>query len=251
MAMPSRYISWRAVAAALTAAVALAAPQAAFATEIDGQGYGSRYGGAYGDPRYADDERYPSPRPDSSAGPGSPRLADRYGGRDDDGDERYAGTAPSDEQYFDGPDVDENVDDDDSRDSRQRYGEDERQPYRRDGYTDDGRGAPHRSFKDQPAEVEPLPGPRRYSEPYREPPRIRGCAPRRLVRHSLHEDGWFDLHGIRVAGPQVFMLARRESGRLFELRLDRCTGRVLHAEVISRPDRGVWVRGPRRWYPTY
>ncbi|MCB1527290.1 MAG: hypothetical protein KDJ45_06280 [Hyphomicrobiaceae bacterium] len=98
---------------------------------------------------------------------------------------------------------------------------------------------------------------------YREPPprfdrgaRYEGgCAPGEIIRDDLRARGWRDFHDAERRGDVVVMDARRGSGRLFRLRIDRCTGEVLAAHRI-RPLRRAylrefhfrdWDRGDRHW----
>lgn len=243
--MPSRTMSSRSTSAALAAVVLLLASPAIRAGELHRPGDDRRYGDVYGAPSYGDFRN-------------SYRRVDRYGGWREpgpDGDDgENAGDPSAEEHYVDGPDV--GVPDGDERFADERYRDDRRGTYQRDGYTDNGS---RHSYKDQPADEsydDRLPPPRRYSDvprypQYRDRPAY-GCVPRREVRRALYEDGWFELQLPVVDGPVVLLRARRDSGRLFELQLDRCTGRVLHAEVISPRPRGeIRVGGPRRAYPTY
>lgn len=88
---------------------------------------------------------------------------------------------------------------------------------------------------------------RRYGDVYRQPPppayrqpqrygyesRRDGCVPREQVRDDLEARGWQDFHDPQPMGNVVHIRARRPSGRLFDLTLDRCTGEVLQAEAID------------------
>jgi len=93
---------------------------------------------------------------------------------------------------------------------------------------------------------------RRYS--YAEPPSpYQGrCAPREVVKERLFRDGWSDFHGGDVHGSVATVRARRPSGRLFELTLDRCTGEIVRAEPIEGRPFGPYAYGPpRRWDRPY
>jgi hypothetical protein len=81
------------------------------------------------------------------------------------------------------------------------------------------------------------PGDRRYEE---------ACVPRDVVRERLQADGWGDFHDLDPRGRVVLVEARRPSGRLFDLTLDRCTGELLDA----RPLDGArsYAYGPRRYW---
>lgn len=242
--MPLRMPSPRAFGPALAASVALLALTGAEAADLDRSGGSSRYEDAYDDPRYAD-----------IYGQRGGEQGYRYRYVDRSGASREE---PPVERYQDGADVDEGADDEPGV-RVDRY-EDEVPPEDRPrSYGDTRRYDPPRSYKDDDTAPEPrrysdapLPGPRHYREE-REPPveYRRGCTPRREIRRALMDDGWFDFSGLELRGDVALIHARRGNGRMFALKLDRCTGRVLRAEVISPPDHGRWVAGPRRFYPTY
>jgi hypothetical protein len=59
------------------------------------------------------------------------------------------------------------------------------------------------------------------------------CVPRAQVRHRLESRGWHDFHDAQPMGEVVHIRARRPSGRLFDLTLDRCSGEVLGVEAID------------------
>lgn len=98
------------------------------------------------------------------------------------------------------------------------------------------------------APYQPLPGYRdeRYAAPpppYVEPgPRYQyqrdgrqgaGCLPQHAIHDRLARHGWQDFHDPQVEGKVAHVRARRPNGRLFDLTVDRCSGEVLHAEVID------------------
>lgn len=76
-----------------------------------------------------------------------------------------------------------------------------------------------------------------------------GCVPRREIGRDLARDGWGEFSRPHVAGSMVMVRARRPDGRLFALRIDRCTGQVLHARAIEDIPppyaRGYAYRSPR------
>lgn len=110
------------------------------------------------------------------------------------------------------------------------------------------------SSKDGPvpyAEPEPLPPPpvprNRYGylEPINPPPpavyvapRYRRhvepvCAPRHVVMDRLRSEGWHDFHGVELREHAVIVEARQSNGRLFRLKVDRCSGEVLRARPVD------------------
>jgi hypothetical protein len=70
-------------------------------------------------------------------------------------------------------------------------------------------------------------------------------------------DGWRDFHGgQQVSDAAVTLRARRPSGRLFELTLDRCSGEIVEARPLELRPFGPYAFrqpygpfGPWRWGP--
>lgn len=84
---------------------------------------------------------------------------------------------------------------------------------------------------------------------YRHDGRYAGdCLPRHVIRDQLASRGWHELHDAQVMGNVVHIRARRPNGRLFDLTLDRCSGEVIHAQVID--NRSAYAPPPPDWrYP--
>lgn len=76
------------------------------------------------------------------------------------------------------------------------------------------------------------PGYNRYSGPPL-PPAGMNCARSEQVRQRLTEMGWQDFHGGQQQGDMVVMKARRPSGRLFELTLQRCSGQIVEVRPLE------------------
>lgn len=102
-------------------------------------------------------------------------------------------------------------------------------------------------------ERDPLPyparKPERYSERWEEP-RGFACLPRHVIRHRLQGDGWYDFRDLELQGDVAVVNARRPSGRPFELRIDRCTGRIVEARALG-PDYRAYGYGPGRHLRPY
>lgn len=86
------------------------------------------------------------------------------------------------------------------------------------------------------------------------PPHKGSCVRSEHVRDRLTGMGWRDFHSGKAVSPTTVTLrARRPSGRLFELRLDRCSGEILVARPLElRPLRPYDYKGPDRppqWGP--
>jgi hypothetical protein len=91
--------------------------------------------------------------------------------------------------------------------------------------------------------------PRRYS--YAEPPRPYrgGCVPREQIKYRLKDQGWHDFRDPEIRGEVATLIARRPSGRPFELTLDRCSGEIVNVRSVEGPH-GPYAYGgpgPRRW----
>jgi hypothetical protein len=104
-----------------------------------------------------------------------------------------------------------------------------------------------RVYRDEDEGPGAYPGPRRYSYAEPTPPYAGRCAPRELVKQQLYRDGWRDFHDGDARGGVATVRARRPSGRLFELTLDRCSGQVVRAEPLEGRASGPYAAGP---YPS-
>jgi hypothetical protein len=139
-------------------------------------------------------------------------------------------------------------------------------PYRRGSAYDDPRYADIYKYPDRPpppyAGKYPPPRavykdddeddygpPRRYAYPDRGPAYARHCVPRAEIKHRLLREGWHDFHDPDLRGDLANVRARRPSGRLFELTVDRCSGEIVSARPLEpRPFFGPYAYGPpRRW----
>jgi hypothetical protein len=103
---------------------------------------------------------------------------------------------------------------------------------------------PGRPFpRDYNGYLEPFPRPPRFAEYH--PPREGHCVPRHEIKRELYREGWSDFHDIEIRGEVALLRARRPDGRLFDLKIDRCSGEIVHA----RPAYGDPIyAGPRRDY---
>lgn len=61
-----------------------------------------------------------------------------------------------------------------------------------------------------------------------------GCVPRDVIRGQLEARGWHDFHDPHPAGNVVHIRARRPSGQVFDITLERCSGRVLGVEPLNQ-----------------
>lgn len=66
------------------------------------------------------------------------------------------------------------------------------------------------------------------------------CIPKRRIRRQLRREGWRGFRRGRVRGNIGYMVARqRDTGEIYELAVDRCTGDVISASCIGNANRGI------------
>jgi hypothetical protein len=95
----------------------------------------------------------------------------------------------------------------------------------------------------------------RYAEGWRDDDWRYGdrCLPRSEIKRRLVEDGWHEFHDIDAQGSVARVKARRGNGDLFALRVDRCTGDILKAQLLERYGEGpyAWREAPPRYERRY
>lgn len=107
-----------------------------------------------------------------------------------------------------------------------------------------------------PVYPEPRPsyGPRNYADAYPARPRAYAYGPACLgkdeVRYQLERDGWRDFHAARILDQGVALVRARRHGRLFELKVDRCSGDVVMAQPLE-PRHGPYADYDERPYRSY
>jgi hypothetical protein len=70
-------------------------------------------------------------------------------------------------------------------------------------------------------------GPRRHSSgPV-------NCASHHEIRRDLIEQGWGEFNDIELRGSSALIEARRPNGHLYQLKIDRCSGEILHAQRLG------------------
>lgn len=63
-----------------------------------------------------------------------------------------------------------------------------------------------------------------------------GCLPREEIRRRLVNEGWREFRDLELRGDVARIRARRPSGDLYALRIDRCSGEVVASELLERGD---------------
>jgi hypothetical protein len=74
------------------------------------------------------------------------------------------------------------------------------------------------------------------------------CVPREVIRDRLTRHGWHDFHDGGLKGNVAVVRARRPSGRLFELTIERCSGEIVTAHPLESRVYGPYAYGPRPWW---
>lgn len=126
-----------------------------------------------------------------------------------------------------------------------RYDQQRRHDAQREYYA--AKPRTYQSYKDGPVYVEP----RRHSErPLRYERYDYRCTPRRLIRRRLARQGWCNFSPVGMR-PHVAIVDARRDGRAYRLRIDRCTGEVLHARALNHRQRRAYRRFGVTWQPGY
>ncbi|MFM2423497.1 MAG: hypothetical protein RL291_2027 [Pseudomonadota bacterium] len=107
--------------------------------------------------------------------------------------------------------------------------------------------APHDEYEPRYGYAPPpayAPPPHAYEPPRRAPGRTAGCLPKQVIERELVADGWRDFHAPEVLNSQeAHIRARRPDGRLFQLRVDRCSGEIIAARPLFTPGYGPQTYG--------
>ena len=146
-----------------------------------------------------------------------------------------------------------------------RYSSAYEDPRYRDLYGPEPR--PAYRFESRPYVAAPPPGPVPPGYVYRDPAPDRfagwgsddewrygaGCLPRREIKRRLVDEGWREFHDLDVARNVARVKARRPNGDLFTLKVDRCNGEIIRADLIERYGAGpyAWRDEPRRYERPY
>jgi hypothetical protein len=70
-----------------------------------------------------------------------------------------------------------------------------------------------------------------------DPPRYRSaqpaCVPHEEIRRTLMDDGWRDFRDLEFRGNTAVVHARRPNGQPYSLKIDRCSGDIVHARPLG------------------
>lgn len=139
-----------------------------------------------------------------------------------------------------------------------RYSQAYEDPRYRDLYAPEPRAEPRGySYAPQPYAPQYVPAPHPvpqayvYRDGYRERDRDRfderrysdACLPRGEIKRRLSDGGWHDFHDLDSTGNVTRVKARRHNGDLFALKVDRCNGEVVRADLIERGGIGPYADG--------
>jgi hypothetical protein len=118
------------------------------------------------------------------------------------------------------------------------------QPYPNDTYQ-----PPYRGYQQERGYLAPMPGPPAYGRDFSDQGYPR-CVPRELIHEQLRRQGWHSVEELGAEDRFVFARVRDWRGAAFDLRLDRCNGRVLETRLVEPyPSDYAWRQ--RRGYRSY
>jgi len=70
--------------------------------------------------------------------------------------------------------------------------------------------------------------------------------PKPEIKQALLRSGWSDFQDPDLRENVAWLTARRPSGRLFRIKIDRCTARVLNMTALEGPVHQPWAYGGGR-----
>ncbi len=115
----------------------------------------------------------------------------------------------------------------------------------------DGPYSGPRPFIDRREYLPPLPhAPSFYDLRGRRAEEDGGCVPRYEIKRALSEDGWSEFHDLEVRDEVAHVRARRPNGEVYDLKVDRCSGRLLRAQAVET-GQGPYAWRRREAYPAY
>lgn len=84
------------------------------------------------------------------------------------------------------------------------------------------------------AYLPPMPPPAYIDQRHWLPDRGNSCVPREHIKQALVQDGWSGFQDLEFRGPVAVVHAYRPDGRLYRLKVDRCSGDLLGTRLIDR-----------------
>jgi hypothetical protein len=74
------------------------------------------------------------------------------------------------------------------------------------------------------------------------------CLPREVIQERLTRHGWHDFRDVALRGNLAVVNARRPSGRLFELSIERCSGEIVSAYPLEGRSFGPYAYRSWPWW---
>ncbi len=59
-----------------------------------------------------------------------------------------------------------------------------------------------------------------------------GCVPQGEIKRALINEGWIDFRDLQLRGDVAKVQARRPNGQLYVLKVDRCSGEIVHSRPL-------------------
>jgi len=81
--------------------------------------------------------------------------------------------------------------------------------------------------------LRPMPPPAYVDQRHWAPGHAATCVPREHIRRALKDDGWSGFHDLDLRGPVAVVFAYRPDGRLYRVKVDRCSGAVIGTRLID------------------
>ncbi len=109
-----------------------------------------------------------------------------------------------------------------------------------------------RVYRERRAYLPPMPPPAYIDR--REWDRTSSCVPREEIRRGLQQDGWSGFHDLDFRGDVATVLAYRPDGKLYRLKIERCSGDLIGTRLVDRNEHAYSayeyapndsLRGPR------
>jgi hypothetical protein len=111
-----------------------------------------------------------------------------------------------------------------------------------------------RVYRERRGYLPPMPPPAYVDRREWLPDRTSSCLPREEIRRGLQQDGWSGFHDLDFRGDIATVLAYRPDGRLYRLKIERCSGDLIGTRLVDRNEHAYSayeyapsdsIRGPR------